>query len=468
VSARLASGPLALVIGGVASGVGKTSITLGLLEAFRRRGLAVQAFKVGPDFIDPGFHRLASGRPSWNLDGWMCGRERVLDTFTRVAAGADLAIVEGVMGCFDGHGEAGSTAECAKWLGAPVVLVVDVSAQSRSAAASVLGFERFDPDLDVRAVIVNRVAGDRHAREVLDTIRASCRAVAVGAIRREDDLTLPERHLGLVTARESDLAQDRISRLADAVERQLDLEALLAIAKPVAPRAGRSPRGRSRGPRRATIGVALDAAFQFYYEENLEALRDAGAEILTWSPLEAPDAPNVDGLYLGGGYPELHAARLSANTTLHDSVRRFAGSGRPIYAECGGLMFLADALEDLEGVTYRMVGLVPTTVRIERRRLTLGYVEVRFTRDTPLGAAGVRARGHEFHFSTADPVPERVARAYVVETAGGPTRAEGYLVGATLASYVHLHFGSNPELARSFVDACVRARTSAAGACSSP
>jgi cobyrinic acid a,c-diamide synthase len=456
--------PRALVIAGVASGVGKTSITLGLLEAFRRRGLTVQAFKVGPDFIDPGFHRLATGRASYNLDGWMCGRERVVETFARHVAETDLAIVEGVMGCFDGVGVEGSTAETAKWLGLPVVLVVDVSAQSQSAAAVALGFERFDPDLDVAAVIVNRAGGERHARDVQEAIAASCRAVPLGALRWDDGLTLPERHLGLVTAMESGLARERITRLADAVESALDLDRLLAIAKPVdsGVETGAIQHTAAAGEAvrraRATIGVALDAAFQFYYEENLEALRRAGAEIVFWSPLDAAEAPAVDGLYLGGGYPELHAGRLAANTPLLESVRRLAERGQPIYAECGGLMFLADALEDLDGVRHRMVGLLPATVRMRPRRLTLAYVDVTFTADTPLGPAGTRARGHEFHCSTLDRVPDAVPRAWLLEAAGAETRAEGYRVGAALMSHAHLHFASCSQLAPRFVEACARAR----------
>jgi cobyrinic acid a,c-diamide synthase len=484
----------ALVIAGVASGVGKTSITLGLLEAYRRRGLTVQPFKVGPDFIDPGFHRLATGRASYNLDGWMCGRERVVDTFRRSAAGADLAIVEGVMGCFDGVGERGSTAEIAKWLGVPVVLVVDVAAQSRSAAAIVLGFERFDRALDMAGVILNRAGGERHVRDIETAIATSCRTTLLGALRWDETLTFPERHLGLVTAMENTSAGDHLARLGDAVERAIDLDRLLAIAKPIDMVAGGGNANdpataiardgdainRHRGavsasagtkravaarPRvvslRATIGIALDAAFQFYYEENLDALRRAGADLVYWSPLGASKVPAVDGLYLGGGYPELHARRLAANGLLLQSLRQFAASGRPIYAECGGLMLLADALEDLDGVEHRMVGLLPATVRMRPRRLTLAYVDVTFAENTPLGPAGTHARGHEFHSSTLDPVPDAVPRAWRLEAAGGDSRAEGYRVGGTLMSYAHLHFASCADLAPAFVDACARARTAA-------
>lgn len=462
-----------MVVAGVASGVGKTIVTLGLIAAYRRRGLAVQPFKVGPDFIDPGFHERVSGRPSYNLDGWMCGRERVLETVARHGREADLVIVEGVMGCFDGFdatSETGSTAEVAKWLDAPVVLVLDASSQARSAAAVVLGFERFDPGLRVAGVIANRVAGARHARWLEEAIARRCRAPLVGAIPTDAALSMPERHLGLVTAVESALGDEQRTRLADVVEVAVDLDRLLDLAgeggvasrgDPVATsatrvrtdsgvRTGKAPRVR--------IGVARDAAFQFYYAENLDRLRAAGAEIVSFSPLRDPWLPDVDGLYLGGGYPELHARRLSANVPLRDAIRDFVLADRPIYAECGGLMYLAEWLEDMEGVPHAMVGLLPARVRMQPRRMTLGYTEVEFTRDTPLGPAGVVSRGHEFHWSTLDPVPASVERVYRATRPGDPVAAEGYLVHRALLSYVHLHFASSPRLADGFVDACAGSR----------
>jgi len=453
------SSPRLLVVAGVASGVGKTTITLGLLEAFRRRGLVVQAFKVGPDFIDPGFHELITGRPSYNLDGWMCGQRHVLATVAREAAGADVAIVEGVMGCFDGFdgtSDDGSTAQVAKWLGAPVLLVVDARAQSRTAAAVVLGCERFDPALNIAAVVANRVGGDTHRRWVDEAITATCRAVPVGALKRDERLTLPERHLGLVTAAEGTLTAERRARLAESIEASIDLDRVLTLAAPLDEMPASSVPGPA--PARARIGVARDAAFQFYYAENLERLRAAGGEVVFWSPQTDETLPEVDGLYFGGGYPELHAQALSANVKVRDAVRQFAESGKPIYAECGGLMYLAQALEDAEGVTYPMVGLLPTTVRMRPRRLSLGYTEVAFASGTPLGPAGRVARGHEFHYSTVDAVPESVARAWRLENRRGGARAEGYLVGRALMSYVHVHFASCPDIPQRFIEACVGAQ----------
>jgi cobyrinic acid a,c-diamide synthase len=473
-----------VVIAGVASGVGKTSITLGLLAALRRRGLAVQSFKVGPDFIDPGLHAAVTGRPSYNLDGWMCGQSRVLDVVARASAGAAVAVVEGVMGCFDGVDgatDAGSTAEVARWLGAPVVLVLDASAMARTAAAIVLGFQGFDRDVRIAGVIANRVGSATHARWIADAVRQSCHAEWLGAIAYDPLLTIPERHLGLHTAAEGALTLDLTRHLAEAVESGVSLDRLLALATPIAsptaavgvggPRGAMvperpSPRGAEGtmappGPptpatsgRRVRIGVARDAAFQFYYAENLELLRAAGAELVEWSPLADADVPDVNGLYLGGGYPEVHAAALADNASVHKAVRHFADAGRPIYAECGGLMFLAESLESIDGRVHPMVGILPAAVRMRAHGVALGYAEVELAAPCPLGVAGLVARGQEFHASTLGPVPPSVRRVYRVRAPGGGERAEGYLLGRTLLSYVHLHFASNPALAAAFVGAC--------------
>jgi len=454
-----------VVVAGTASGVGKTSITLGLLEALRRRGLTVQAFKVGPDFIDPGLHAVVTGRPSYNLDGWMCGRERVLDVVARVAADADVAVVEGVMGCFDGVdglSEDGSTAQIAKWLDAPVMLVLDAGALARSAGAVALGFERFDPALHVAAVIANRVGGAAHAGWVLEAVRGACRAEPLGAIAGARELTMAERHLGLHTGAEGALTTELIGRLAHAVEQGIDLDRLLALAAPLSlAHEARDRRHAGAAPvahGRVRIGVARDAAFQFYYAENLDLLRAAGADLVAWSPLADADVPEVDGLYLGGGYPELHATALAENVSVRKAVQRFAESGRPIYAECGGLMFLAESLEDVGGRVHPMVGLLPAAVRMREHGLTLGYAEVTLTAPTLLGDAGTVVRGQEFHASTLGPLPSTLARTYRVRAPGGAERAEGYAVGRVLMSYVHLHFASNPGVAAAFVGACATVR----------
>lgn len=451
----------ALVIAGVSSGVGKTTVTLALLEAFRRRGLTVQAFKVGPDFIDPGLHARITSRPSYNLDGWMCSRESVIATVARHGGDTDLALVEGMMGCFDGleaKREDGSTAQVAKWLGAPVVLVVDTSAMARSAGAVVLGFERFDPDLNLAGVIFNRVAGTTHFRWLRESMEGACRAIPLGFIPARAALTLPERHLGLVTAAEGVLTPELLDQLAAAVEESVDLDRLLGLARS---RVEPAPlRTVPRQPK-VRIGVARDAAFQFYYPANLDLLREVGAELVFWSPLRDADLPDVDGLYLGGGYPELYARPLAANSTMLKAIRAFADAGGAIYAECGGLMYLAEVLEDEAGEFHQMVGVLPTTVRMRPKHLTLGYALVEVTRPTPLAPAGAVARGHQFHASRIAPVPAWVPRAYAVRTPGRESvEAEGYLIGNALLSYVHLHFESNPRVAEHLVATCRAGRKS--------
>jgi len=447
-----------VVIAGVSSGVGKTTVTLGLLEALRGRGLAVQAFKVGPDFIDVAYHALATGRPSYNLDGWMCGPDQVIATVGDRAARADLALVEGVMGCFDGRdglSEDGSTAQIAKWLGAPVILVVDVGALARSAAAVVLGFERFDPHLTLAGVVFNRAGGPAHRQWLTDAVASACKARPLGALPYDQGVALPERHLGLVTAVEGGYSSALRQRLARLVEAHVDLDALVGFARSKVARS--AARFAPSSAPSATIAVARDPAFQFYYPDNLEALERAGARLVFWSPIADGKLPEVDGLYIGGGYPELYGRELAGNAPMQAAVRAFALSGRPVYAECGGLMYLAESLTDLDGRRWPMVGVLPAPVVMERDRLVIGYREVTLTGAGPLGPAGTTARGHEFHCSRLGDVPTSVARLYAVaEGPGGRHRSEGFLVSGTLMSYVHLHFGSNPALAANLVAAARR------------
>ncbi len=447
----------ALCVAGLASSVGKTTVTLALAAAFRRRGLRVRCAKVGPDFIDPGFHEAATGLPGVTLDGWMLPPAELAATLARAGADADLVLVEGMMGLFDGldgRTERGSTAEVAKRLGLPVLLVVDAAAQVRSAAALVLGAEEFDPELDVAAVVFNRAGGERHERWLREALAGRCRARPIGALPWRGELELPARHLGLVTARERRFPAELFDALASLAERAIDLDGCLALARsrvaPAEPSAERAPCVR--------VGIALDDAFQFYYPANLAALRRAGAELVFWSPLADGRLPAVDALYLGGGYPELHAAALAANADGRAAVGAFARSGRPVYAECGGLMYLAESLEDPEGGRHAMVGLLPVHVRMTPA-LTLGYREVRLEAAGLLGAAGARVRGHEFHRSRLAAPPAGVEATYrVADPTGGEPWPEGYRVANALSSYVHVHFGSHPGTAEAFVAAALGAR----------
>ena len=435
-----------LVIAGVSSGVGKTTITLGILEALRRRGLTVQGFKVGPDFIDPGFHALATGRPAYNLDGWMCGHDHAVAAVARHAADADLAVVEGVMGCFDGlegASEAGSTAEIAKWLGAPVVLVLDAGAVARSAAAVLLGFERFDPDVELAGVIFNRAGGPVHRQWLRDAVARSCKSRVLGALPHDRALVLPERHLGLVTAAEGGYAAALRVRLAELIEQHLDVDALLGAARSRVERRPADPGVPARRTAAVTIAVARDEAFQFYYRENLEGLEEAGARIVYWSPLSDGALPEADGLYLGGGYPELHGSTLSANGAMRRQVRGFAESGRPLYAECGGLMYLARSIDGAQ-----MAGVLPVEIQMTNRLVDFGYCEVTTRRNSVLGPAGTAARGHQFHYSRS---VGALGDAYTVRQ-GGREYSEGFVLPNGIASYVHLHFLSNPALARNMLE----------------
>jgi cobyrinic acid a,c-diamide synthase len=451
-----------LVIAGTQSGVGKTTVTLGLLAALRRRGLVVQPFKVGPDFIDPGHHTRAAGRISRNLDGWMLSREANEDLFRRQVRQVDITVVEGVMGLFDGYdgaSEAGSTAQMAKWLGLPVLLVVDARSMARSAAALVHGFAGFDPDLTLAGVIFNRVGSPTHLEYLQQALAALKGVRCFGGLPRDQELAIPERHLGLVTTEDHNLAEAYLNHLADWLETHLDLDGLLQALPPLPLPEDLAIETVSPTVR---LGVARDRAFCFYYQENLELLADSGAELVFFSPLEDRELPeNLHGVYLGGGYPELYAAPLAENYGLKQALKNLAAAGLPIYAECGGLMYLSREIQDLEGRAHAMAEVFPFLVRMLPRLKTLGYREVTLEADGLLGPAGTRARGHEFHYSEIVGEPNGVPCLYrLTPRRGGAGVAEGYCEQQVLASYVHLHFGSNPEVARHLVASCRRYRDS--------
>ena len=446
-----------LVLAAASSGSGKTTAAVALAAALRRRGLAVAPFKCGPDYLDPTWHALAAGRPSHNLDGWMMGRDASLATFAAASAGADVALVEGVMGLFDGaspRSEEGSTAQLAKWLAAPVVAVVDASGMARTLAAVLHGLAAFDPALRLGGVLCNRIGSRSH----LDLLREAVAPLPVfGGLPKVESLRFPERHLGLVSATRDLLGDDALARWADLAEEWIDLGAVLALASSAPPLPAFPP--RASAAERCRIGVAFDEAFHFYYDDNLARLEALGARLVRFSPLRDPAPPAVDGLYLGGGYPELHAAALAGNRAMLDGIRAFAASGRPVYAECGGLMYLCSAIRTLDGIEHRMAGLVHGVARVRDRLQALGYAEVETTTPTLLGPAGLRLRGHQFRYSDLDPLPAEGARAYrVARRRGGEPFSEGYGGGSVLASWVHVHWASCPEAAEGFVGSCERAR----------
>ncbi|MFW6373306.1 MAG: cobyrinate a,c-diamide synthase [Thermodesulfobacteriota bacterium] len=453
---------------GTSSGSGKTTVTLGLMAALKRRGLKVAPFKVGPDFIDPGHHGRITGVPSRNLDGWMLPREYNLACFRKAARDADIAVVEGVMGLFDGYdgkSEAGSTAQMAKWLGLPVVLMADARSMARSAAALVQGFENFDPDLSFCGVVFNQLGSPRHFAYLKEALEDHIRMDCLGGLLREEAIAIPERHLGLVTEDEHGLPPDAVDRLADLIEERIDLENLLArlpnIDLKQYPKA-QTDFNHAAPSSAVRIGVARDKAFCFYYPDNFDILRSAGAELVFFSPMETRTLPpHLDGLYFGGGYPELFARPLSENESLRREILSRSRDGMPIYAECGGFMYLGSRIQDTDHRTYSMCGCFPFTTTMFTRLKSLGYREVILTAETLLGPAGTRIRGHEFHYSGIQEAPENdhVETVYAVsDRLGAGALATGYRVRRTLGSYIHLHFGSRPKAAEHFVAVCRRFR----------
>lgn len=447
------------LIAGTQSGCGKTSVALGIMAALTRRGMRVAPFKSGPDFIDPGLHALAAGRPSHNLDTWMLPATALRALFSRACAGADLALAEGAMGLFDGRspesGE-GSAADLAALLGLPVVLVIDASSLSRSLAAVVQGYTRFDPALRFAGLVLNRVGSASHAESLAATLAAHVPEIPLlGCLPRLEEAGLPSRHLGLVTAQDAADPLARIDRLAAACEQRLDLDGLLSRLPrlEITPPADPEPE-----PLRARIGLARDAAFCFVYEENLRLLRAAGAELVEFSPVRDRRLPlGLDGLYLPGGYPELSAFELSQNADLRREVLALSRAGKPVLAECGGLLYLLERLA-VDGQSFPMCGVFPFSAIMNRTRAALGYREATTTRTTLLGPAGTVLRGHEFHYSSLDPAPEGTDTAFRLSGSRGPLPDEGYVADATLATYMHPHFGSCPRAAASFVAACAASR----------
>ncbi|WP_264844808.1 cobyrinate a,c-diamide synthase [Caldinitratiruptor microaerophilus] len=454
-----------LVVAGTESGAGKTTVALGLMRALRRRGLRVQPFKVGPDYIDPTYHTAATGRPSRNLDGWMCGEDLVRALFARAAGPADVAVIEGVMGLFDSAGPAtdsGSTAEVARWLDAPVILVVDASGMARSAAAMVRGYATFDPGVRIAGVVFNRVGSPGHFELLRESLAAYGGPPALGYLPRADGLQAPERHLGLVPVLDPRAMAPYLDRVADAVAATVDLDRVLAIARaagPVTVPDGAGPFPDRPAPGCCRIAIARDAAFHFYYEDGLDLLAALGVEWAPFSPLAGESIPpGTDALYLGGGFPEVYRAELSAHDKLRADVQAAHRAGMPVYAECGGLMYLSRAIVDPDGQVWPMAGLLPVSARMQPRLAALGYARATFLQETLLGSPGDEVLGHEFHWSVTDPHPPDWPPAYRFRGRRVDGKEDGFARPALLASYLHLHFVANPHAARRFVQAAARYR----------
>ncbi len=449
-----------VVVAGVRSGVGKTTIATGIMGALTRRGYAVQPFKAGPDYIDPSYHQLACGVPSRNLDTWLLPHPTVLELYDKASARRQISVVEGVMGLFDGHSsldEEGSTAQLAKLIGSPVILVADASKVARSVAAEVLGYQQFDPALNVAGVILNGVGSPAHLEFCKPQIEATTGLPVLGYLPRRAEFEQPERHLGLIPTVEGTVARQWYDALIAQVEETIDVGRIAELAGTCAPPSpsADAPQVYPSEPqsKRAVIAVAQDKAFNFYYQDSLDLLEAWGAEIVPFSPMEDASLPEgAGGVYLGGGFPEMFAAELSANRPMLDSIRRASEQGVPIYGECGGLMYLGRSLTGFDEVPYPMAGLIPAVSAMSQSRLSLGYREVEARADGPLLASGQRVRGHEFHWSTLEQPPQDDESAYRVVNQGG--RPDGFRAGSVWATYVHVHLGSAPGLALRFVETC--------------
>lgn len=451
-----------VVIAGTSSNVGKTTVMVGLVRALRARGLRVAVFKCGPDYLDPTYHVRAADAPCHNLDGWMMGREAVISTFTHASQGADIALLEGVMGLFDGASptsDEGSTAEIAKWLQAPVLLVCDAGGMARSIAALARGFSTFDADLQIAGLICNRIGSRGH----LDLLRKATGGAPpiMGGLPKEATLAFAGRHLGLHSADRAMVPEDVFVAWGVRVSEWCDVKAIVALAgtAPALPDTPAMKRIVGEGAR-CRIGLAFDEAFHFYYDDNLRRLESLGAELVRFSPILDAHLPDVDGLYFGGGYPEIHAAVLSRNSSMRQDVAAFAEAQGPIYGECGGLMYLSGGIRTADGRLHAMVGLIPGEAEMRDCLQALGYVEVETQATTLLGPPGMQFRGHQFRYSDFRLTAEAECVYSVRRRRGNEVFQEGYCKGNTLVSYVHAHWASNPLLAQGFVQACAaHART---------
>jgi len=452
-----------IMIAALRGGSGKTIVSVGLIASWRKRGMAVAPFKKGPDFIDAGWLALAASHPCFNLDTFLMPADKILLSFTKRALFADIAVIEGNRGLYDGIDLEGSTStsELAKLLNAPVILLIDCTKSTRTVAAMVLGCLRFDPEVNICGVILNRVAGARHESILRKTVEEYCALPVLGAIPKIKGEAFPERHMGLVPTPEHDWAEESVEKAAEMAQRYLDLDRLLAIAKEAPGLTATSEildektnLDIKEGGPRPRIGVIRDAAFQFYYPENLEAIEAAGADIVMVSALGDPGLPSLDGLYIGGGFPETQARALAENRGFRDDVRRLAEKGLPIYAECGGLMYLGESLV-LDNVTYPMVGVFPAIFGFSKRPEGHGYTIFEVEKPNPYFEPGVQVRGHEFHYSKvlswqgrSDDLAFRMIRG-----TGLDGKRDGLCYKNTLATYSHIHALGTPSWADAMVEA---------------
>ena len=442
-----------IVIAATHSGAGKTTITCGIISALRKRGLKVQSYKVGPDYIDTGFHEIAACRHAKNLDSWLIGKDKLEEIFYNSIGDADIAIIEGVMGLYDGgRGGISSTAEIAKILNASVILVIDAKSAGISVAATALGFREFDKDLNFAGVILNRVGSNSHEKMIVDALN-KINIKSFGAIRRDEEIILPSRHLGLVQATENNFA-DVLEKISEKISAQINLDKILNLAEKFSDCATEKKYSSLFTLHSSLkIGVAKDEAFSFYYEDSLRELEKLGAEIIFFSPLYDENLPKVDGIIFGGGYPELFAAKLEKNKKIRSEIKRAAENNLPIYAECGGYMYLMNFLTDFEGKIFEMCGIIPTQAIMTEKLQMVGYVDATFKKDCILGKVGEKIHAHEFHFSKEiGNLAENIFRCEKLRT--GEKYFAGYADKNIVASYLHIHFAGCPNAAENFIKSC--------------
>lgn len=444
-----------IVIAGTSSGVGKTTIVTGLLGALKQRGLSVQSYKVGPDYIDPGYHYLASGKQAHNLDTWLVPEKKLTTIFVKTANNNDIAVIEGVMGLYDG-GRKGisSTAAIAKLLKSPVVLVIDAKSMGESAAAIALGYKLYDATVNIAGVILNRIGSDTH-RDMICQAMAKLGIEVLGCIYRNENLSMPERHLGLTPVTENN-ADHSVAAMTAQMSEQLNINRIIEIAKIGQPFELPDITHIPQTENKIRIGVAQDKAFSFYYPESLEILATLGAEIVPFSPLEDAELPDVHGLILGGGFPEMFVSQLTENSAMRTAILNAFQQNMPIYAECGGLMYLTRQIKDFHGKVYEMVGVIPAVCTMEERLQTVGYVEATSLRPNILSDAHDVLRGHEFHFSRMIPdLPEDFPWAFkITKMRTNAVYHAGFSKRNLVASYLHMHFAGNETAAASFIRYC--------------
>ncbi len=455
-----------VILSGTSSRVGKTMISIGLMRALVNRGYRVQPYKVGPDFIDPSFHYFATGRHSRNLDSFMLTRHDIIETFERNFRNADIAVIEGTMGLHDSHhatDEKGSTAEVSKILKCPVILIANVERMSRTVAPFIYGYKVFDPEVRIEGVILNRVGSERHANKARLAAEKLAKMKVVGVIPRRKDVVIPDRHLGLIPAYERrEEFEQLFDRLAELVEKYVNIDEIIKIAEKAPPlqevpehpvfKEGREKRRgkRKKAGRRARIGVLRDRSFNFYYQDNIDAI-SARAEVVVIDSLEDRKLPDVDALYIGGGFPEIFAEELEKNRSLRRDIYEFCDSGKPVYAECGGLMFLGEKLRLIDGSEYEMVGFMPYETEMHRKFQALGYSIYRCERSSIVARKGDVVLGHEFHYSRVIP-REKLEFTYRVKRGKGiDGERDGAIKKNTVVNYVHVHVLSYPTLVRRFV-----------------